>query len=166
MYKEGIKNMSMICYYLQADDGMLQNLISGEEIPPADAGKSLSIDQAWHTIHYTLTGKVWDVSEDNILSQLVLGGEPINDEDMGYGPMRLLSKEIVSQLADALDEWDENSFRAKFKMEDLIANDVYPSMGMEAEEEFFQYVWESLNALKKFIKEAAAEKQNVLTFLA
>ena len=72
MYKKGIKNMSMICCYLQADDGMLQNLISGEEIPSADTGKSLSIDQAW--------------------------------------------------------EWNENSFRAKFKMEDLIANDVYPAL--------------------------------------
>ena len=140
--------MSMICYYLQADDETLQKFQSGNANPFTDMGDaSIDIDKAWHTIHYILTGEVWDVPDDDILAQLVLGGEPINDEDFGYGPMRLLTKE-------------------NFHMEDLTANEIYPTTGMDEEEEFFQYVWENFDVLKKFIKETSEKDLNVLTFLA
>lgn len=167
MYKKGIQKMSMICYYLQADDETLQKFQSGNANPFTDMGDaSIDIDKAWHTIHYILTGEVWDVPDDDILAQLVLGGEPINDEDLGYGPMRLLTKETVSQLADALEKWDEDAFRENFHMEDLTANEIYPTTGMDEEEEFFQYVWENFDVLKKFIKETSEKDLNVLTFLA
>ncbi|MBD5458342.1 MAG: DUF1877 family protein, partial [Lachnospiraceae bacterium] len=98
--------MSMIGYYFPADDDMVQRmkeggsgeLMFGEE----HRDELFSIDKAWHAIHYVLTGEVWEVPEDNILAQLILGGEPVNDEDMGYGPARLISKETVSGLSVAM----------------------------------------------------------------
>lgn len=127
---------------------------------------SIDIDKAWHTIHYVLTGEAWDVPDNDILGQLVLGGEPVNDEDLGYGPMRFFTKETVIQLADALEPWNENTFRASFHMEELKDKEIYPITDMDEEEEFFQYVWENFDILKKFIKEASEKNLNILTFLA
>ena len=74
---------------------------------------------------YVLTGEVWEVPEDNILAQLILGGEPVNDEDMGYGPARLIPKEIVSRLSTAMEKWDMEKFRARFDIKDMIENEIY-----------------------------------------
>ena len=67
--------MSMIGYYLRADedtvsrvrDGEANDLLFGDE-----AGEKLiSIDKTWHAIHYILTGCVWDIPDGNISGQLV-----------------------------------------------------------------------------------------------
>ena len=161
--------MGMICYYFQADDIMVHKLKKGEStgfmFEPENKDNQCCIDKAWHAIHYTLTGEVWEVSKGDILGQLVLGGVPVNDEDMGYGPMRLLDKGIVSQIADAMDEWDATAFREKFNLKDMAENDVYPVMDEENEEVFFDYVWKSLDALKQFFKDAVQKDQNILTLI-
>ena len=161
--------MGMIGYYFQADDIMVHKLKKGESadfmFEPENEHNLCCIDKAWHAIHYTLTGEVWGLSQDDILSQLVLGGVPVNDADMGYGPMRLFDKTIVSQIAGALEEWDEAVFREKFNIKDMAANEVYPIMDEENEEQFFEYVWANMDALKAFFKDAARKNQNILTFL-
>lgn len=161
--------MGMIGYYYQADDITVHKLKKGESagfvFEPENEHNLCCIDKAWHAIHYTLTGEVWEIPEDNILGQLVLGGAPVNDEDMGYGPMRLLDKDIVSQIADALAEWDETAFREKFNLKEMVENEIYPIMDNENEEQFFEYVWANMDALKEFIKDAAQNNQNILTFL-
>lgn len=161
--------MSMIGYYFPADDDMVQKLKeggSGELIFSEEHQDDLvSIDKAWHAIHYILTGEVWEIPENNILAQLILGGEPVNDEDMGYGPVRLIPKETVSRLSDAMDEWDMERFQAKFDIKDMIENEIYPVMSDEDEELFFQYVWEYFEALKQFFRETAEKGLHMLTFL-
>ena len=161
--------MGMVCCYFQADDIMVHKIKQGENmnlmLDPENKDSQCCIDKAWHAIHYTLTGEAWEVSQDNILSQLVLGGVPVNDEDMGYGPMRLLDKSIVSQIAEALEEWDETAFREKFNSQAMEENEVYSVMEEENEEPFFQYVWASMDALKAFFKDAARKNQNMLTLI-
>lgn len=161
--------MGMICYYYQADDVTVHKLKKGESagflFEPENEYNLCCVDKAWHAIHYTLTGEIWEISEDNILGQLVLGGVPVNDEDMGYGPMRLLDKGIVSQIADALEKWDETAFREKFNLKDMAENGVYPIMDGEDEEQFLQYVWDNMDALKAFFNDAARKDQNILTFI-
>jgi len=159
----------MIGYYFPADDDMVQRLKEGGSGNLLFSGEHrdelVSIDKAWHAIHYILTGEVWEVPEDDILAQLILGGEPVNDEDMGYGPIRWISKEIVSRLSDAMDEWDMERFRAKFNLKDMAENEIYPIIKDEDEEIFFQYVWENFATLKQFFRETAEKGLNMLTFL-
>lgn len=161
--------MSMIGYYFPADDDMVQSMKEGGSgelmFGEKHQDELFSIDKAWHAIHYVLTGEVWEVPEDNILAQLILGGEPVNDEDMGYGPARLISKETVSGLSVAMDEWDMEGFRAKFDIRDMAENEIYPVMSDEDEELFFQYVWENFDALKQFFRETTQKGLNILTFL-
>ena len=98
--------MSMIGYYYKANDFFVKRLQKGsaEEILfEEDVEKDLMcVDKAWHAIHFVLTGRVWDIPGDNVLGQMVLGGEPVSEEDFGYGPARLLSKETTAQIAEAL----------------------------------------------------------------
>ena len=161
--------MSMIGYYFPADDDMVRKLKEGDSGEFMFRGEHendlVCIDKSWHAIHYTLTGEVWEVPEDNILAQLILGGEPVNEEDMGYGPARLLPKEVVSQLAEAMNGLDEAAFREKFIMKDIAKNEVYPIMENEDEELFFNYVWENFDALKEFFDETAKKGLHVITFL-
>ena len=161
--------MSMIGYFLKADDllvrqiedGNAGEILFGEE----EEQELLCIDKAWHAIHYVLTGCVWDIPDDNILGQMILGGEPVSDEDFGYGPARLIPKEIVAQIADALKEWDEAAFRDKFCIEDLISNEIYPVTSNEDGELFAEYVWENFAELKKYFETAAKDGESMVTFL-
>ena len=162
--------MSMIGYYLDADadtvlklqEGNAAGLLFGE----SNEDNLVCIDKAWHAIHYIVTGCVWDIPDDNILGQLILGGEPVSDEDMGYGPARLIPAETVSQIDKALEPWDENRFRENFHMQDMIDNEIYPVMSDENEADFFEYIWASFDELKKFFSKTAAAGKNVITFLA
>lgn len=162
--------MSMIGYYYQADDITVQKLRKGADSGFAfgkqDEKNMLCVDKAWHAIHFILAGEAWEVSKDEPVSQAVLGGEPVNDDDMGYGPMRLIPKELVSQIADALDEMDESDFRGKFNLSDMMEEQIYPLMDNEDEEQFFEYVWEMFVELQKFYRDAAEKNHNVLAFIA
>src|SRR5208283_579544 len=59
--------------------------------PPASAagaltagkGADLSIDKAWHGVHYLLCGRA--VPGSDLASQVVMGGTDVGD-DLGYGP--------------------------------------------------------------------------------
>jgi hypothetical protein len=53
----------------------------------------VDIDKAWHGIHFVLTGEVFDGSEP--LVNVVMGGVPIGDEDVGQGWARGLSAKKV-----------------------------------------------------------------------
>ena len=162
--------MSMIGYFYQTDDITVQKLREGADtefmFEEENEGNMLCIDKAWHAIHFTLTGEEWEVSEDKPISQAVLGGEPVNDEDMGYGPMRLIPRELVSQIADALAEVDQAVFQSKFNLKDMMEKQIYPVMYNENEKQFFSYVWEMFVELKKFYKDASEKNHNVLTFIA
>lgn len=161
--------MGMIGYFYQEDDITVQRLREGESagflFDEENEENMLDIDKAWHAIHYILTGEEWEVSVDKPISQAVLGGEPVNDEDMGYGPMRLIPKELVSQIADALGEIDEAAFRERFNLKEMVENQIYPVMYDEDESQFFTYVWENFVELKKFYKDASEKNHNVLAFI-
>ena len=73
--------------------------------PPAGSelsGKrrSLSLDKAWHGVHYLLTGAV--EPDGTLLGQAVLGGTEVGEDFTGYGPARLFEPDVVAALATAL----------------------------------------------------------------
>lgn len=161
--------MSMIGNFFKADDEMVHKMRQGttEEIIYNDAydENMIDIDKTWHAIHFILSGDAYESDEDNVLSKLILGGTPINEEDLGYGPALLLDKNLVKQIAEALHAWDETLFREKFDFNNMIANEIYPIIDGEDENDFYDYVWGYFNNLKTFIIESAEEGQNVITFI-
>lgn len=162
--------MGMICYYFKTDGENVQKMrngnASGVLFQREEEENALCIDKAWHAIHFVLTGNKFGGEEENFLENLVFGGLPINEEDLGYGPARLIGKETVEQLAEALACWDKSAFREHFHMKSLMENDIYPVMENEDEDGFFTYIWENFAALKDFIQQAAREGLYVLTYIA
>lgn len=162
--------MGMIGYYFRADEDLVNQIKRGEDesvfYNEDYENNILDVDKAWHAIHFVLTGESWEAPADELLANVVMGGQPINDTDMGYGPARLLEREVVKKLAKALEDWDESAFREKFHVTDMIENRVYPVMDNENEEEFFQYVWFYFMELKKFFKEAADRNEYIISYIA
>ncbi len=162
--------MGMIGCYFQADASTLNKIVqegcSAVCYDPANEPLLLEIDKAWHMIHYTLTGTVWETSPDDILSQLVLGGEIYIEEDMGYGPPRRLSPTTVRRLSEALRSWDRKTFRAHFNVKKMAADEVYPVLADEDEENAFEYTWEYFELLTAFFQDAGKKGCSVLVFIA
>ena len=127
----------------------------------------LDIDKTWHMIHYTLAGTEWETFDDEPLTLLILGGKPVNDEDMGYGPARLLPADTVRQIDRALEDIDEAAFRARFHVKDMIRDHVYPVRDEDAQDEaaLFDYVWQYFVQLRAFYRSAAERGRCVFAFI-
>ena len=89
--------MGMIGYYFRADEDLVNQIKSGEYedvfYKEDFENNLLDVDKSWHAIHFVLTGQVWDAPDDELLSHVVMGGQPLEDMDMGYGPARLLERD-------------------------------------------------------------------------
>src|SRR5690348_17381755 len=69
----------------------------------SSSGPVLELDKAWHGVHYLLCGQA--EPGETILSQAVLGGTALGDDDegfSGYGPARYFTAAQVAELAQAL----------------------------------------------------------------
>lgn len=143
----------------QAEDN-LQGLVFGD----MDEDNTISIDKAWHAIHFTLTGCPFGGEDDNIFSKLVMSGNVFMEID-GEPPAMLITADDVKKLSEAMDSLEEQKFREKFNISEMLENNIYPVMDDENEEEFFDYVWANLIELKKFIEEAANERQTVIFYI-
>lgn len=161
--------MGMIGYFFRTDDETLEKIRNGSTAEVVFQKEMedylLDIDKTWHAIHFIVTGHKYDGAEGNILNQLIFGETPVNDDDLGYGPAMLTEKNTVAQIAAALNEWEKEAFRAKFHIQDMKENEIYPVLDDEEEEDFFTYVWEYFVILKEFYQKAANEGQHVLTFI-
>lgn len=159
-------------YYMT--DGETVEKIQREEISLVDLiydennntneESSLDIDKAWHAIHFTLTDGMEE--RKDILSNVVFGGRPINNEDIGYGPAILLTVEEVQEVHQEIKDISQNDFRDKFSMQKMVENDVYPLMDDENEEGFFSYVWSYFEEVKTFFAKAAAKDNCVLFYIS
>lgn len=141
-------------FKLQQEEENLQEFIFGD----VNENNSINIDKAWHAIHFTLTGCPFGGDNDNIFSKLVLSGNIFMEIDEEL-PTMLITANDVKKLSEAMDNLQEQKFRERFNISEMLENSIYPVMNDENEEEFFDYVWSNLIELKKFMKEAANEGQ-------
>src|SRR5205814_4561024 len=87
-------------------------------------GKGISLDKAWHGLHYLLCGAAEPAPGP--LGQAVLGGTEIG-EDLGYGPARYFTAAQTSQIAQALQPPGlEATVRAPFKLAEITSLGLYP----------------------------------------
>jgi hypothetical protein len=122
---------------------------------------SLSIDKAWHGIHYLLCGKA-DPDSD-IAAQAVLGGDEIGDDDSGYGPARCFAPDLVAQIVAALDRPGlDAEMRARFVPDDMIRLGIYPG-GWPPDS--LAWLTGEFDRLRGFYRDAAAKGRAMLTCL-
>lgn len=138
---------------------------AGGAKPSSPSGKRdvLSLDKAWHGVHYLLCGE--SEPGPTLLSQAVLGGSALGDDDegfSGYGPARYFTAEQVAQLAAQLSAPElEAEAAGRFdagRMEEL---GIYP--GWKASEA--DWVMDGLRRLRDFYAEAARKGNAIVTCL-
>lgn len=165
--------MSMIGNFYRIDEETLHRIQRGEVLVgdilyPEDGEEdenALDIDKTWQIIHYILSGDKWDSDEDNILSKVILGGTPINEEDVGYGPALLVENTKTGIISKALDQITEEGFRKEFSLDDMLKEEIYPLVNGEGEDDLFRYAWAYFEEIKNFYREAARNNQCVLFYI-
>jgi len=159
--------MSMIGSFLAIPQAELDALyVNPESVPTIlyETHKSeiVNIDKAWHGIHFMLTGEQY--GGNGPLAKVIMGGVPIGEEDVGYGPARGMSASEVKEVAAALSGVSEEMFRAKFNQAAMNDADIYPQIWDESNEAL-DYIAENFCEAKRFYEAAASDGMAVILFV-
>jgi hypothetical protein len=120
---------------------------------------SLSLEKDWHTIHYLLCGAT--KPGNSLLSQVILGGTEIGNDDLGYGPARYFDANRTVEIARELGRSGlETEMRARFDPAKMVAAELYPG-GWEPWE--VDNLINEFHELRDFFAEASANGRVVVT---
>jgi hypothetical protein len=121
----------------------------------------LSLDKAWHGVHYLLTGAVEPT--ETPIGQAVLGGVEVGEDFSGYGPARVFDQEQTATIGHALDDPAlEDNARSRFDPRRMTELGIYP-FGWDAES--LEWLLSPLRDLRRFYAGAAAGKRAIVTCL-
>lgn len=120
----------------------------------------VSLEKSWHGLHFVLTGTAWDGQPP--LNFLVTGGKPIGEEDVGYGPARLLDLTAVSTLAAALTSFTDAQFEKRFDLAALEREEIYPRIWDEPRDDLLSEYGGYFQDLKAFVARAAKANQALI----
>lgn len=133
--------------------------------PPNSSGKArqgpkISLDKAWHGVHYLLCGDIEPGSA--IPSQAVMGGVEVG-EDLGYGPARYFEADEVRAISRALSSANlEAEMIARFDPVKMTSLGIYAG-GWKAGDD--NWLMEEFRRLRKFYDDASAAKLAIVTSL-
>lgn len=151
--------MSMNGYYKNANEDEFVQLQEGE-LSAVDfmMEESLSIGGVWHVLHYAITGSAEE--SDDILSKAVIGGEPLNEDDLGYGPILYCSKEDTKAVFEALKNKTHEDLDKNLESDDLYEQGVYLAEYVEEDKDAIYDAFDEVKALFK----SAVEKDEFVLF--
>jgi hypothetical protein len=141
---------------------LAQREAARRQAPPAPGtpGHGVSLDKAWHGLHYLLCGKLEPAPGP--LGQAVFGGTEIG-EDQGYGPARYFSPTQVAEIAIALRSPDlERELEARFDAEAMTQMGIYPGV-WEADDH--NWLVEAFHTLRDFYAAASKAEQAAVTLI-
>jgi hypothetical protein len=131
--------------------------------PESATRSTLSLDKAWHGVHYVLCGEA--EPGPALLSQAVLGGVELGDDPegfSGYGPARYFTALQVVNLAQALSRPElESEAAARFDAARMSQLDIYPGWQPSDAE----WVMDAFRRLRDFYADAASKKSAIVTCL-
>jgi hypothetical protein len=134
---------------------------SGGGTQASGKGASLSLDKAWHGVHYLLCGKVEPGAD--LASQAVMGGTEVG-EDLGYGPARYFDANKVAAIARELTRPNlEAEMTARFDPAQMANLGIYPGQFDAADDR--QWLMDAFQKLRQFYVDASAASLAVITCL-
>lgn len=122
---------------------------------------SLDIDKAWHAIHFILNQSAWE--GDLPLFNVILGGTEMG-EDLGFGPVRYLTKEEVSSVASCLSNLSENELKNRFDPDLMNELDIYPSIDWR-EQGDQEYIFTYYEEVKNYYIQASKNNEAMLLYI-
>jgi uncharacterized protein DUF1877 len=133
---------------------------SGASSKASGKGASISLEKAWHGVHYLLCGKVEPGTD--LASQAVMGGTEVG-EDLGYGPARYFEADEVAAIARELSRPNlEAEMMARWDPDQMAQLGIYPA-GFEPNDD--QWLMKAFRDLRQFYVDANAANLCVVTCL-
>jgi hypothetical protein len=130
----------------------------GSSARSAGKGADISLDKAWHGVHYLLCGKAEPGTD--LKSQAVMGGTEVGD-DLGYGPARYFDVDEVAAIARELSRPNlEAEMIARWDRDKMVQLGIYPA-GFEPDDD--KWLMGAFRKLRQFYVDASAAKQAVVT---
>lgn len=133
------------------------------ERPNLGSGEPLNLDKDWHGVHYMLCGQT--EPGRSLLSQAVMGGVDLGDDDegfSGYGPARAFTVKQVAEISRALSNPAlEAEAAARFDAQRMTKLDIYP--GFEPSDR--DALLDALRRLREFYADAAGKGNGIVTCL-
>jgi hypothetical protein len=124
-------------------------------------GASLSIDKAWHGIHYLLCGAAEPTKA--LVSNAIMGGTEIGDDFSGYGPARYFSVAETAAMATELSRATlEPEMTARYNPAQMTQLEIYPNgwSGPDA-----QWLMREFRRVREFYSDARAKGFAIVTCL-
>jgi hypothetical protein len=131
----------------------------------------LELEKAWHGVHYLMCGLTEPGAA--LLSQPVLGGVPLGEDDegfSGYGPARYFTPKQVAEISQAMSRPDlEQEAAARFDPAKMSQLKIYPGWhlpeGKSDAKSDLKWLMDSFRRLRDFYSDAAAKNQAIVTCL-
>jgi hypothetical protein len=134
---------------------------SGGSASASGKGASISLDKAWHGVHYLLCGKAEPGAD--LASQAVMGGTEVGD-DLGYGPARYFEADKVADIARELSRPNlEAEMTARFDPAQMANVGIYPGQFDATDDR--QWLMDAFRQLRQFYVDASAANLCVVTCL-
>jgi Domain of unknown function (DUF1877) len=131
---------------------------SGGSAQASGKGADISIEKAWHGVHYLLCGQAQPGSD--LASQTVMGGTEIG-EDLGYGPARYFAPDKVADIARELTRPNlEAEMIARWDPDQMMTLGIYP---VQFEPDDDEWLMDAFRKLRKFYVDASAANLAVVT---
>ena len=135
-----------------------------EELEEKDGTELCDIDKMWDALHFLINGisAIYGATEDNILSEFIIGSENFNDESEEF--QRYIPTERVIEIAKKLNEINFQDYLKNFDMTNFAENGIYPDIWDDAEEkeEIIEELFEHFETLKEFYNKVAKNKNIVV----
>src|SRR5262249_16382960 len=161
--------MSMSCEVAAIPDKVAQDVLSHtrriHELIESlgHAGKALSLEKSWHGLHFTLTGTAWEGSAP--LDFIAVGGETVGNEDVGYGPARVLRAAQVKELDTAFSAITPDEFDRKFDLKALSDAEIYRTIWDEPREDLLSEYGGYFEELRELVKRAAQNNDALIIWI-
>jgi hypothetical protein len=128
---------------------------------PTDLFDVVSIEKAWHGVHFVLARTLYEPTEPP--GDAILGGSPMG-EDLGYGPVRIRTAQDVARTAAALFTIDLDQLRRGINPAELDAAQIYPG-GWHSEAEASAWIMHSVGIVRDLYVRSAANGHAMLLFI-
>lgn len=123
------------------------------------SNRVLSVEKAWHGLHYLLTGSAKQGEEP--LCFLMHGGRSVG-RALAYGRPRLLGREFVQQLDVALQGIADDELWGRFDAARFTAEGIYPFIWDEPEDQLRDEYLDCFHRLKTMVSRTASQGGELL----
>jgi hypothetical protein len=118
----------------------------------------ISLEKAWHGLHYLLTGEVWE--GQGPLAFLLAGGEQLGEDE--ESPVRWFTPDETNQIHQALSRVSDDQLWSRFDASEMEQQEVYPGIWDEAEEDLKEEYLTYFRELKQVVAAAAQSGQGLV----